>query len=191
MKKLALLFSGQGAQHAGMGLRLQNFPAGVETFREADDILGMKISDLCCNGTDEELNDTASTQPAILTCSIAAFRILDEELDFPISAVQSATAGLSVGEYSALVVSEVLSFADALNLVKERGRLMAEAALSNPGCMVAILGLLDGSVVESICEEASLLGVVSPANYNCPGQIVISGEKEAIQKAKQYAESTN
>ena len=204
---IALLFSGQGSQYAGMGVRLQRFSAGKETFQEANDILGMDVAYLCCSGTDSELADTEITQPAILTCSIAAFRILDEKAnhrgtearrekersnlsEFPClrgSLRPLATAGLSVGEYSALVASEVLSFADALKLVKERGRLMAEAAAANPGTMVAILGL-DSAVVESVCEEASFSGIVRPANYNCPGQVVISGEKEAVQKAAELAQ---
>jgi len=212
---VALLFSGQGSQYAGMGVRLQHHLAGRETFQEANNTLGMDIAQLCCSGTDDDLTDTEIAQPAILTCSIAAFRILNEKANhrgtearrekdqsnFSVSSClrgflrPSATAGLSVGEYSALVASEVLSFADALRLVKERGRLMAEASAANPGMMVAILGL-DSAVVESVCEEASKgthgggapTGIVWPANYNCPSQVVISGEKEAVQKAVQLAQ---
>jgi len=188
MGKTALLFPGQGSQYAGMGVKLQRYSIGRETLQEASDVLKMDMAHVCCSGTDVDLADTEVTQPAILTCSIAAFRILSEEIRFPISTDLSATAGLSVGEYSALVVSEVFSFADALKLVKKRGHLMAEAASINPGVMVAILGFADSSVVESICEEASSSGIVSPANYNCPGQVVISGEEKAIQRAVELAQ---
>lgn len=228
----AFLFSGQGSQYAGMGTKLQRYSAGREAFQEASDVLGMDIAYLCCNGTDRDLVGTEITQPVILTCSIAALRILEEKaksrhetsdrrhktgdlsLKSQVSCLTnapqpSATAGLSVGEYSALVASEVLSFADALRLVKERGHLMAEAAAANPGTMVAILGL-DSAVVESICEEASknthrddtpagipsvrpggageLSHGVWPANYNCPGQIVVSGEEKAVQRAVELAQ---
>ena len=185
MDKVAFLFSGQGAQYAGMGTKIQQYPAGKETFQEANDILGMDIAHICCDGTAEELARTEITQPAIVTCSIAAFRVLNRDLDSP-AVAPAAVAGLSVGEYSALVASEALSFAHALKLVRERGRLMAEAAVANPGTMVAILGL-DDDVVTSICEEASAVGIVSPANYNCPGQVVISGEEKAVQRAAELA----
>lgn len=186
MGKTALLFSGQGSQYAGMGINLRNHAAGKEVFQEASDILGRDMAHLCCNGTDRDLTGTEITQPAILTCSIAAFRILNraEAISIP----SSATAGLSIGEYSALVAAQVLSFVDALRLVKERGRLMAEAAAANPGTMVAILGIEDNSVIRAICEEAGSAGVVSPANYNCPGQVVISGEEKAVQRAVKLAQ---
>jgi len=178
------MFSGQGAQYAGMGINLRHYPAGRQTFQEADSALGIDIARICCEADDSELAGTEITQPAITTCDIAAFRILDAD---PQAANPSAVAGLSVGEYSALVAAKVLDFADALRLVRERGRLMAEAAIANPGTMVAVLGL-DGAVVESICQEASSSGVVGPANYNCPGQIVISGEGKAVQQAAELAE---
>jgi len=195
MSKLAVLFSGQGAQHAGMGIRLRDYPAGRDTFQKANDVLQMDIESICYNATDKELANTEITQPAIVTCSVAAFRILkierskDYNIDLPIleSSNLSATAGLSVGEYSALVASESLSFSDALKLVKERGRLMAESADASPGTMVAVLGL-DADAVTSICVEASSFGIVQPANYNCPGQIVISGEKEAVKVAVELAQ---
>jgi [acyl-carrier-protein] S-malonyltransferase len=188
MGKTALLFPGQGSQYAGMGVKLQRYSIGRETLQEASDVLKMDMAHVCCSGTDVDLADTEVTQPAILTCSIAAFRVLSEEIRFPISTDLSATAGLSVGEYSALVVSEVFSFADALKLVKKRGHLMAEAASITPGVMVAILGFADSSVVKLICEEASSSGIVSPANYNCPGQVVISGEEKAVQRAVESAQ---
>ena len=187
MSKVAFLFSGQGAQYAGMGSNLQRYPTGKETFQEANEILGVNIADICCNADDTELAGTEITQPAILTCDIAAFRVLTNDLQVSISTTPSATAGLSVGEYSALVASEVLTFDDALRLVRERGRLMAEAAVVNPGKMVAVLGL-DGAVVRSLCQEAGSYGVVQPANYNCPGQVVISGEEKAVQQVVELAE---
>ncbi len=187
MEKTAFLFPGQGSQYAGMGFKLQRYSIGRETLQEASDVLKMDIAHVCCNVTDVDLADTEVAQPTILACSIAAFRILSEEVSASISTDLSATAGLSVGEYSALVVSEVSSFADALKIVKKRGRLMAEAASTNPGGMIAILGL-DSCVVESLCEEASSSGIVSLANYNCPGQVVISGEEKAIQRAVELAQ---
>ena len=187
MIKAAFLFSGQGAQYAGMGVNLYHYPSGKETFQEADEVLGMDITHICCDADDSELADTEITQPAIVTCDIAAFRILGRDLQTSLPTVPSVVAGLSVGEYSALIASEVITFADALRLVRERGRLMAEAAATNPGMMVAVLGL-DGTVVESICQEAGSLGIVQLANYNCPGQIVISGEEKAVQQAVELAQ---
>jgi len=189
MNKIGAIFSGQGSQYSGMGLKLREHKVGKETFEEANDALGMDIESLCCDGTDRELGATEVTQPAIVTCSIAAFRvIISDEFDMPELKPfdVSATMGLSVGEYSALVASGSLSFADALRLVKERGRLMAEASDINPGTMMAIIGL-DADKVKSACDEASSVGIVQPANYNSPGQIVISGEKEALKKAGELA----
>jgi len=190
MNNISAIFAGQGSQYAGMGLKLRNYPSGKETFKEANDALGMDIESLCCYGTDNELADTEITQPAIVTCSISAFRILmRSEVSIPefASVSVSATAGLSVGEYSALVACEALSFADALRLVKQRGRLMAEAGRINPGIMMAVIGL-DAEKVRLVCQEASSHGIVQPANYNCPGQIVISGEKQAVQIASGLAQ---
>jgi [acyl-carrier-protein] S-malonyltransferase len=190
MNNIGAIFVGQGSQYSGMGLKLRNYPSGKETFKEANHALGIDIESLCCNGTDDELVDTEITQPAIVTCSIAVFRILMRgEVNIPefASVSVSATAGLSVGEYSALVASETLSFTDALKLVKQRGRLMAEAGRINPGTMTAVIGL-DAEKVRIACKEASSYGVVQPANYNCPGQIVISGEKQAVQMASELAQ---
>ena len=190
MNNIGAIFVGQGSQYSGMGLKLRNYPSGKETFKEANHALGIDIESLCCNGTDDELADTEITQPAIVTCSIAVFRILMRgEVNIPefASVSVSATAGLSVGEYSALVASETLSFTDALKLVKQRGRLMAEAGRINPGTMTAVIGL-DAEKVRIACKEASSYGVVQPANYNCPGQIVISGEKQAVQMASELAQ---
>jgi [acyl-carrier-protein] S-malonyltransferase len=190
MNNIGAIFVGQGSQYSGMGLKLRNYPSGKDTFKEANHALGIDIESLCCNGTDDDLADTEITQPAIVTCSIAVFRILMRgEVNIPeLASVNiSATAGLSVGEYSALVASETLSFADAIKIVKQRGRLMAEAGRINPGTMMAIIGL-DAEKVRIACKEASSYGVVQPANYNCPGQIVISGEKQAVQMASELAQ---
>jgi len=185
----AVLFSGQGSQYAGMGAKLVAHPIGKETFQEANEALEMDIESICCTGTDKELINTEVNQPAIVTCSIAAFRILssnNQSAQKLSSDKISAAAGLSVGEYSALVASSVISFKDALKIVKVRGKLMSEASKANPGKMVAIIGL-DSETVRSICEEASSSGVVLPTNYNCPGQIVISGVLPAIEKAMELA----
>ncbi len=192
MEKISAIFAGQGSQYAGMGRKLISYKPGKETFQIASDVLKMDIEFLCCNGTDEELSRTEVTQPAILTCSIAAYRIIKSD-EFSNSQIVgqpkfSATAGLSVGEYSALVASGSLNFADAIQIVQERGRLMSEAAKINPGVMVAVIGL-DAEIVKSICESASSVGVVQPANYNSPAQIVISGEKQAVEKAIELAKS--
>lgn len=186
MSKVAFLFPGQGAQYAGMGVKLQHYSVGKETLQEANHSLGVDIARICCEGTDDDLASTEVTQPAIVSCSIAALRILGKDLQVDTPTAPAAVAGLSVGEYSALVASGSLAFADALKLVRERGRLMAKAAAANPGTMMAVLGL-DNAVVESICEEAKAFGIVSPANYNCPGQVVISGQKKAVQRAAELA----
>ncbi|MBD3183253.1 ACP S-malonyltransferase [Candidatus Poribacteria bacterium] len=188
MGKTAFLFSGQGSQYEGMGKNLVKYEKGRETFQEAGNILDIDITHLCCNGSGNQLADTKITQPAVLTCSIAAYRILSEEIDCPVcSLIPSATAGLSVGEYSALIASGVLDFKEALEIVKERGRLMAKAASEKAGFMVAILGIKDNSIIESICKKAEKFGIVGPANYNCPGQVVISGDQVGIQKAVDLA----
>jgi [acyl-carrier-protein] S-malonyltransferase len=192
MNKISAVFAGQGSQYAGMGLKLREYPAGKRVFQEANDALGMDIESLCCNGTNEDLGATEVTQPAIVTCSIAMYGIITSgSIDIPeLNQFEvSVCAGLSVGEYSALVASGSLSFADALRLVKERGRLMAEASRINPGTMMAIIGL-EADKVQAICCDASSIGIVQPANYNAPGQIVISGEKEAIKKAGELAKES-
>lgn len=184
MKKIVYMFPGQGSQKVGMGKELaDNFPVAKSTFEEADDILTMSLSELCFSGDADKLNQTENTQPAVLTVSLATFRVLRENgVSLP-----AAVAGHSLGEYSALVASGVLDFADALKLVQKRARLMTEAAEQNPGGMVAILGL-DSNQVAEICHEANFAGIINIANYNCPGQIVISGELEALELATELAE---
>ena len=166
---------------------VEAYPAARDTFAEADECLGFCISKMCFEGPEETLNDTYNTQPAILTASIAAWRALQST---GFSAGPDFVSGHSLGEYSALVVSGVLSFADGLHLVRERGRLMKLAGERNPGGMAAVLKL-DDATVEDICARASQgsSSVVQVANYNTPGQVVISGHRDALERAIQLAEA--
>lgn len=177
MSKTALLFAGQGAQTLGMAKDLYDaYPIVKETYDQAEAILGYSIRDLI--DTDEEkLNQTRFTQPAIFTTSVAIYRLLAEQGFKP-----DMVAGLSLGEYSALVASGALSFEDGLALVAKRGQLMEEAAPTGSGKMVAVMNT-EASVIEEACKKASEKGVVSPANYNTPAQIVIGGEVEAVNYA--------
>jgi len=171
----AYVFPGQGAQFVGMGKDLyENVPLAKELFEKANDILGFRITDIMFDGTEEELKQTKVTQPAIFLHSVILAKALGDEFK------PDMTAGHSLGEFSALVAAGALSFEDGLVLVSKRAYAMQKACESNPSSMAAILGLED-DVVEDIC--LSIDGVVVAANYNCPGQLVISGSDEAIDEA--------
>ena len=174
---IAFVFPGQGAQYAGMGRELaQLYPEAAETYRRADQILGFPLSSLCWEGPDERLRQTESTQPAILATSCAALAVLTARGIAP-----DVTAGLSLGEYTALVAAGALTMEDALPLVRSRGRFMQEAAAGRRTAMAAILGLSPETVRE-VCRAASSHGTVEPSNYNSPGQIVIAGDEAAVQE---------
>jgi len=168
MSKRAFIFPGQGSQYAGMGKDLaDNFKLAASTFAEADDALGFKLSSLCFNGPEDELKLTMNTQPAILAVSIAALRVLQS---------------------SALVASGALDFADALKTVRSRGKFMQEAVPVGVGAMAAILSV-EADVLADICNEAAMGEIVSPANFNSPGQIVIAGHATAVNRAIEIAKA--
>ncbi|MFO8008596.1 MAG: ACP S-malonyltransferase [Candidatus Brocadiia bacterium] len=184
MSSIALLFPGQGAQAVGMGKDLaEASPAAQAVFEMADAELGIALSRLCWDGPPEELSRSDMAQPAILTASVAALHALREAAgDLPPVA---AGAGLSLGEYSALVAAGALAFRQAVKLVRARGQFMQDACEENPGTMYSILGMDDESV-EQACADAG--EGVWPANYNCPGQLVISGRKSAAARAARLCE---
>jgi len=171
----AYVFPGQGAQFTGMGLDLyENSPLAQEYFEKANDILGFSITDIMFEGTADQLKQTKVTQPAIFLHSVILAKVLGDSFQ------PEMVAGHSLGELSALVANDVLSFEDGLTLVSKRALAMQKACESKPSTMAAVLGLEDG-IVEETCAEIE--GVVVAANYNCPGQLVISGEFSAVEKA--------
>lgn len=178
--KTAYIFPGQGSQYVGMGKDLYDqFPEVKKIFDEADALLGFSLSSICFNGPEEELKQTKNTQPAIFLHSVALWNVLR-----PLDAAM--TAGHSLGEYSALVAAGAMTFSDAIKLVRLRGELMQKAGEENPGTMAAVVGL-DPNAVTEICTAASAEGIVQPANFNSPGQIVISGSVSGVRKAMELA----
>lgn len=176
---LTLVFPGQGSQYPGMGKDLaENFPLARQLFEEANDALGFDLAKLCFSGSEEDLKLTANTQPAILAVSIVALNILRQEVELH----PAYAAGHSLGEYSALVAAGVLSFADALKTVRQRGTFMQDAVPVGVGAMAAILGL-EGEELEQLCLDAAQGEVVSAANFNSPGQVVIAGHATAVERA--------
>jgi len=178
--KIAFVFPGQGSQYVGMGKELcEKYPEAAAVYEQADAILGFSLSRLCFEGPREELDQTAITQPAVLTTSIACLAAL-QKAGGPTPA---AVAGHSLGEYSALVAAGSLSFADAVRLVRKRGQFMQEAVPMGVGGMAAVIGLT-GKEVAAVCAAAGGAGVVETANLNCPGQVVIAGTKEGLNAAE-------
>lgn len=184
MSDFAFLFPGQGSQFAGMGQHLAaEFPIARRTFAEADAALGFALSDLCFNGPEEELKQTANTQPAILATSIAAYRVLAELGHRP-----SIVAGHSLGEYSALVAIGCLDFRDALRLVRARGQFMQDAVPEGVGAMAALLKLPEGQL-DQILQDAAQGEIVSAANFNSIDQVVIAGHTHAVERAMLLAKA--
>jgi [acyl-carrier-protein] S-malonyltransferase len=180
---LAFVFPGQGSQYVGMGKDLSaEFALARETFAEADDALGFSLSGLCFEGPEADLKLTENTQPAILAASIAALRVLEAETPLRPAFV----AGHSLGEYSALVAVGALKFSDAVKVVRERGRLMQQAVPHGQGAMAVVLGL-EMDAVGALCADAARGEVVSPANFNGAGQVVIAGAKSAVERAMALA----
>ena len=181
--KIAFIFPGQGSQTVGMGKELfDKYPIARQTFEEADDALGYKLSQVCFAGPEEQLRLTEITQPAILTISIAALRVLEGCVPRP-----SFVAGHSLGEYSAHVASGTMTFADALRTVRNRGKYMQEAVPLGVGAMAAILGM-ELEKVAAVCRDAAQGEVCAPANINSPEQIVISGNTAAVERGTKLAD---
>jgi [acyl-carrier-protein] S-malonyltransferase len=182
--RIAFVFPGQGSQSVGMGKALvEAQPALRAVYDEASSVLGYDVASLCFEGPAERLNLTEYTQPALLVTSIAALRALE-----PAGFIPAAVAGHSLGEYSALVAAGGLTYRDAVAVVQKRGRYMAEAVTPGTGLVAALLGLT-GDVVKEVCRDASSVGVVAAANFNSPGQVVIAGEKAAVERAIELAKT--
>ncbi len=182
MSKIAFIYPGQGAQYVGMGKDIaQNYEIANNVFKQANKACGLDIEKICFEGPEEELKKTENTQPAILTVCTAITEVLREKGINP-----DVSAGLSLGEYASLVLSNAMEFTDAASLVKKRGKFMQEAVPLGVGTMAAILGMERDDLYKAI-EKAKDFGVVEAANFNSPGQIVISGEVEAVEKACEFA----
>jgi len=182
MSRYAFLFPGQASQQVGMGRDLwERYPEAKALFEEADAALGFSLSALCFDGPEEELRQTAVTQPAVFVHSVAAWKLLAA-----LGAEPACTAGHSLGEYSALVAAGALEFAEGLRLVKRRGELMQQAGAERPGTMAAIIGLDDAQVID-LCAQAAEAGIVVPANFNAPGQLVVSGEEAGVARLGELA----
>jgi [acyl-carrier-protein] S-malonyltransferase len=182
--KTAFIFPGQGAQIVGMGADfIQVYPAASAVFEKANRIVGYNLKKICLEGPSEQLNSTTISQPAIFTTSAAMLEVFKNE---PGNVKPDVTAGLSLGEYTALYAAGLISFEDALNLVQKRGKAMQAAADATSGSMVSIIGLEEDKIGQ-LCDEAGQGELLAAANFNCPGQIVVSGSKAACKRAELFA----
>jgi [acyl-carrier-protein] S-malonyltransferase len=190
MSRTAFLFPGQGAQHVGMGKTLASeYPAADALFDQANEILGYDLKKLCFEGPSEELDSTVISQPAIFVTSLAALEKLKADSPDVVANCEMA-AGLSLGEYTALVFAGAMSFEEGLKVVQKRGQAMQDAADATPSGMASVL-MLDLPGVEKVRDEAASVGIIEIANYLCPGNLVLSGSKAAIEKAVDLAEAEN